>query len=162
MKQFLEVIDDAKALIDEGEKYIIFNDGKAVETNTEDEVEITLNEAIDFDDYLKKNNSNLEEEIKKNARFNTLISIKKDINLKIIHICDDQLFINYQIDVAKRTNVNLTVVYGYVVNNAKIKLDVLMHHKSNVTYREYQEFKGNAKSITSFYVLKLEVDFSLI
>lgn len=154
MKQFLEVIDDAKALIDEGEKYIIFNDGKAVETNTEDEVEITLNEAIDFDDYLKKNNSHLEEEIKKNARFNTLISIKKDINLKIIHICDDQLFINYQIDVAKRTNVNLTVVYGYVVNNAKIKLDVLMHHKSNVTYREYQEFKGNAKSITSFYVLR--------
>ena len=154
MKQLLEVIDSAKSLIDEGEKYIIFNDGKAIETNADEELEILLNESIDFNDYLKKNDSPLEAEIKKKARFNTLVSIKKDIDLKIIHICDDSLYINYQIDIAKRTNVNLTVVYGYVVNDAKIKLDVLIHHKSVVKYREYQEFSGNAQLVTSFYLLR--------
>ena len=154
MKQLLEVIDSARSLIDEGEKYIIFNDGKAVESNVDEEVEIVLNEAIDFSDYLKKNDTSLEEEIKHKARIKTLVSIKKDINLKIIHICDDNIYINYQIDIAKRTNVNLTVVYGYVVNDAKIKLDILIHHKSVVKYREYQEFTGNANLITSFYLLR--------
>lgn len=154
MKQLLEVIDSAKSLIDDGEKYIIFNDGKAVETNAYDEIDIVTNEAIDFRDYLKKNDSALEEEINHKAKIKTLVSIKKDIDLKIIHICDDNLYINYQIDIAKRTNVNLTIVYGYVVNDAKIKLDVLIHHKSIVKYREYQEFSNNANIVTSFYLLR--------
>lgn len=154
MKQLFEVIDSAKSLIDEGEKYIIFNDGKAVEENVDEECEITVDEAIDFSDYLKKIDSDLEKEVDHKAKFKTLISIKQDINLKIIHICDDNLFINYQIDIAKRLNVNLTVVYAYVVNDAKIKLDILIHHKSVVNYREFQAFSGKAKLNTSFYVLR--------
>lgn len=154
MKQLLEVIDSAKSLIDDNEKYIIFNDGKAVETNTDEEVEITVSEAIDFSDYLKKEDSDLEKEIDHKAKVKTLISIKQDVNLKIIHVCDDVKYINYQIDIAKRLNVNLTIVYGYVVNDAKIKLDVLIHHKSVVNFREYHEFSGEAKINTSFYLLR--------
>ena len=154
MKQYLQVIDSAKSLIDEGERYIIFNDGKAIDTNTGEDVEITVNEAIDFRDYLHKTNSKLENEIEKNSRFKTLISIKKDINLKIIHICDDEKYLNYQIDVAKRLNVNLSVVYSHVVNDAKIKLELLVHHKSIVNYREYQAFKENVDIVTSFYMLR--------
>lgn len=154
MKQLLEVIDSAKSLIDENEKYIIFNDGKAIDTNALDEVEITLNEAIDFSDYLRKNDTDLEKLIDQNAKVKTLVSIKKDVDLKIIHVCDDAKYINYQIDIAKRLNVNLTVVYGYVVNDAKIKLDVLIHHKSVVNFREYHEFRGEAKINTSFYLLR--------
>ena len=155
MKQLLEVIDSAKSLIDEGEKYIIFNDGKAIECNCDEtELEITVDEAIDFSDYLKKNDNELEAEIDSKARFVTLISIKKDLNLKIIHIGDDEKYISYQIDIAKRLNVNLTNVYAYIVNDARIKFDILIHHKSVVNYREYQSFSGNTKVNTSFYVLR--------
>ena len=154
MKQLLEVIDSAKSLIDDNEKYIIFNDGKAVETNADEEVEITVNESIDFSDYLRKNDTDLEKEIDRFAKVKTLVSVKKDVNLKIIHVCDDVKYINYQIDIAKRLNVNLTIVYGYVVNDAKIKLDVLIHHKSVVNFREYHEFSGETKINTSFYLLR--------
>ena len=154
MKQLLEVIDSAKSLIDDNEKYIIFNDGKAVETNADEEVEITVNESIDFSDYLRKNDTDLEKEIDRFAKVKTLVSVKKDVNLKVIHVCDDVKYINYQIDIAKRLNVNLTIVYGYVVNDAKIKLDVLIHHKSVVNFREYHEFSGETKINTSFYLLR--------
>ena len=154
MKQLLEVIDSAKSLIDDNEKYIIFNDGKAVETNADEEIEITVNESIDFSDYLRKNDTDLEKEIDRFAKVKTLVSVKKDVNLKIIHVCDDVKYINYQIDIAKRLNVNLTIVYGYVVNDAKIKLDVLIHHKSVVNFREYHEFSGETKINTSFYLLR--------
>ena len=154
MKQLLEVIDSAKSLIDDNEKYIIFNDGKAVETNADEEVEITVSESIDFSDYLRKNDTDLEKEIDRFAKVKTLVSVKKDVNLKIIHVCDDVKYINYQIDIAKRLNVNLTIVYGYVVNDAKIKLDVLIHHKSVVNFREYHEFSGETKVNTSFYLLR--------
>ena len=78
MKHFKEFEEKAYSFINDGDNFIIFNDGKAIRCNiNEDEVELEVDNYIDSFDVCKKKRTDVEEEILSKAYFNNYVHIKK-------------------------------------------------------------------------------------
>jgi Fe-S cluster assembly protein SufD len=153
MKQLQEVIEGALSLINDGEEYIIFNDGKAVKTNLQEGIEIKVNEYFDGNDYYKRKQTVIEEEINNEAKFVTSIMINRNSNLKIIHINDDVNYLDYNIRINNHVNTKITNLYYKIVNRVKIKFDILCKDHSQTQIKSFMNCYDQITTIVNAYCL---------
>lgn len=151
MRHYLEVIDQVKPLINDNESYIIFNDGKPVESNVGEGIDITLDDPYDFNSY-GYTISDEEKRISKLANMTTLITVSKSCKLKIIHICDDVEYINYQLEIMPRCDVYVTNLYLHVVSKAHILFNTITHHLANLHYLEVNSFNDDSIKYTNHHL----------
>lgn len=154
MKQLQEILNEVLGLVNENESFIIFNDGKAVRSNLDQETIISVNQFMTSDEYLKREKSPLEEEINQHAPFVTTISCQKDLDLKIIHICDDETYINYSIILDDEITLHLTNIYYQVVRDVKMKMSIVCKNKSKIHLKSFENFDNNVDLITNMYLYR--------
>lgn len=126
------LINEMMVLINEGDYYIIFNDGKPIRTNLPDEVNIEMNNYFSASDYAKNAETQITEEITQKAIFSPTINITTSANIKIIHLNKKETYIDYHLIVAENLSVNITNIYYRVTNKAKIKMDLVCKDDSCV------------------------------
>lgn len=151
MKQLKAVINDAKALVDDN--YIIFNDGKAVQVKVNKDIEVKVDNYFNSNDLYKHEKNPLENEIDMNVPFSTAIIINEDIDLTVIHINDDINYLSYNFIIEENVNATITNIYFKVVNEVKIKLDILCKDYSQVKIKSIMNCENNVKAIVNTYCL---------
>lgn len=150
MKQYKEALERIMLLVNDDENYIVFNDGKPVNTHFDDGIDISVDDPYDFESYGYTTDE--EKEIKKSSRLTTLITISSSMTLKIFHVCDDVEYINYQIEVMPRCNVKIINMYLDVLSAKHIGFNTIIHHQGNVTYYEVNNFINKITKTTTFYL----------
>lgn len=159
MRQLEKDIKKALSLINEGEQYIIFNDGKAIDTNLSEEHEISVDNKFDFSEYYeptnlgKDNKDDKEQEISKYVHFSSTIFLNDDIDLKIIHIGDDEQYMDYTIVVKSRVKAKIKNIYFDIINKTNIRLDMLIYDNADVTIYNYMNFQDEIDLIVNAYCL---------
>lgn len=142
MKQFREYEKLVYSLINDNDYYIIFNDGKPIRSNLdEDKIEICLDSNIDSYDICKRKRCKEEENIIANAHFNNCINIKKDIDLKIIYLNDDEDNLNFAFDIARNARVNILHIFVACERDTKILRDYNLNdnvYLNNITFNHYE------------------------
>ena len=142
MKQFKEYERLAYSFINDNDYYIIFNDGKPIRSNLEEDmVEISLDSNIDSFDICRRRRPNEEEDIVSNAHFNNCINIKKDIDLKIIYLNDDEDFLSFSFDIERNVKVNMIHIFLACQRDCRILRDYNLNDNvllNNITFNNYE------------------------
>lgn len=154
MKQLKLVLADALKLINEDDYYILFNDGKAVRTNLPESVDVLVDDYFDCDDYYVRKKTPLESEIDSKVKFSNTITLNEDITLKLLHINDDENFLNFNIIVKERVNAKITNIYFKVVNDIKNKLEILVEDNASLILKSVTNCYGNITNVINGYLLK--------
>ena len=142
MKQFKEYERLAYSFINDNDYYIIFNDGKPIRSNLEEDmVEISLDSNIDSFDICRRCRPNEEEDIISNAHFNNCINIKKDIDLKIIYLNDDEDNLSFSFDIERNVKVNMIHIVLACQRDCRILRDYNLNDNvllNNITFNNYE------------------------
>ena len=142
MKQFKEYERLAYSFINDNDYYIIFNDGKPIRSNLEEDmVEISLDSNIDSFDICRRRRPNEEEDIISNAHFNNYISIKKDIDLKIIYLNDDEDNLSFSFDIERNVKASLIHIFLACQRDCRILRDYNLNDNvllNNITFNNYE------------------------
>lgn len=154
MKYFKEYIDEISPLMNDNENYIILNDGKPIRENiiNEDDIEVSLDKNFDSSDYLNKPRNERENEIISKAHFNVFIKINSETTLKLFHLNDDEEYIKYSIEVARKTNVKVIDIYSRVATNAKMLTEVIVNERAKLNYVAFSRCENNVENHFNGYV----------
>lgn len=142
MKQFKEYEQLAYSFIGENDQYIIFNDGKPIRHHLDEEkIEISLDSNIDAYDICKRKRCKEEENIIEKAHFNNCIKIKKDVELKIIYLNDDEDNLSFSFDIQRNVKVNILHIFLACQRNTNILRDYNLNDNvvlKNISFNNYE------------------------
>ena len=142
MKQFKEYEQLAYSFINENDQYIIFNDGKPIRNHLDEEkIEISLDSNIDAYDICKRKRCKEEENIIEKAHFNNCINIKKDVDLKIIYLNDDEDNLSFSFDIQRNVKVNILHIFLACQRNTNILRDYNLNDNvvlKNISFNNYE------------------------
>ncbi|HEY8444861.1 MAG TPA: SufD family Fe-S cluster assembly protein [Bacilli bacterium] len=152
--KYQDEINNALTLINDDEKYIIFIDGKAINTNlTDDDCQLTVNDNVDTDDYYRRQKSKEENEILDNIDYASTILLNNNLDLKIIHLNHERKYIAYNIIVNDNIEVNITNIYYAIQNEVKIKLEFICEVNSKVHLKTFTNCNNHVHTIANAYCL---------
>jgi len=153
MKHFKEFEEKAYSFINDGDNFIIFNDGKAIRCNiNEDEVELEVDNYIDSFDVCKKKRTDVEEEILSKAYFNNYVHIKKDINLKLIYLNDDEAYLNFSYVFKRGVKANLTHIFLSCQKDCMILRDYNLNDECEVMNNTFNNYENKVCEYNNYYL----------
>lgn len=151
MKHFSMYEKKIYSLISSDDNYIIFNDGKAIRSNVDESVEITVDETFDKNDFTNRVNS-VEENIINNSPFTTFVHINKPIDLKIIRINDETEYNNIVFDINKHIKVNIIYIYLQLDIKTNTLINVICQEKSDISFLNIQSSNCALNERINFYL----------
>ncbi|MFA5542629.1 MAG: SufD family Fe-S cluster assembly protein [Bacilli bacterium] len=154
MRQLKLVLNEALQLVNEDEYFILFNDGKAVRTNLPESVDILVDEALDSSEYYSRDRSEIETEIDSKVKFSNTIVINADIQLKILHINDEEEYLNSNVIIKKNVNATISNVYYHVINDIKNKIEIVVEDNAKLTLKSITNCYGKFTNIINGYLLE--------
>ncbi len=156
MRHFREHEQEVYALINEGENYIIFNDGKAIrrniDGNSDDILDITVGESFSCDDICHRKRPADEYDIIKKSKFTNIIHIYKSMNLKVIHINDDEENVNVVYDISEKAVVSIINIYYMIDKKTNALIEISCNDYSKVNYMTYMRASSPLKIKLNCYL----------
>ncbi|MDD4212733.1 MAG: SufD family Fe-S cluster assembly protein [Bacilli bacterium] len=147
---FQESLVKAQCLIQEDEDYIVFNDGKPIRTHLKEAISVEMDNYFDATDYRQSTENSLIEDIEKNAPFSPTVHIQSNCTLKVIHMNDDEQYIDYHILIDRDVECYIINIYFQVTGKTKIKMDVVVGDSAKVVLKNitnaYDELEVNIRS----------------
>ncbi len=135
MKRFAEYEKEVFSLINENDHYIIFNDCKAILNNV-DEIGVDIDVANSFDcyDICKRKRPKEENIISQKAKFTTMVSIHQNIDLKIVHVNDQEKAMNLVFDVDEHVQARIMQIYLHIDIEMSSLIEINCNEHSQVQY----------------------------
>lgn len=153
MKHFKEFEEKAYSFINDGDNYIIFNDGKPIRRNiNEDEIELEVDNCVDCYDVCKKKRTDVEEEILSKAHFNNYVHIKKNISLKLIYLNDDEAYLNFSYEFKRGVKANLTHIFLSCQKDCKILRDYNLNDECEIVNNTFNNYENNVNEYNNYYL----------
>jgi len=136
MKYYLEHKNEVIPLLNEGENYIIFNDGKPIKEIflNDSDIEVSMDECIELSDYAPIQRSKEADEIRSKVGFNVHITIHNDVTLKLIHLNDDADMASFSLSVDSKKQAKVLDIYLSIARESKVLTEVLLNTKSKLDY----------------------------
>ncbi|MFA6627035.1 MAG: SufD family Fe-S cluster assembly protein [Bacilli bacterium] len=132
---FQDNINKAKTLIQEDEDYIIFYDGKPIRTHLRENLNVEMDNNFDATDYRTNTSNAYIEEIQEHAPFSPTLRIRANTSLKVIHLNENEKYIDYHIIIDRCVECRITNIYYKVTGKTKIKMDVVVGEDAKVIFK---------------------------
>lgn len=152
MKRLNEAMQEVLTLVNENEYYIIFNNGRAVKTNIDDSIEITIDDYINGCDYFKRPLTPFETQVGIQSKNSSMVRITKNMDLKIIHLNDSETYLDYGIIISDGVHAMITNIYYQVECKANFKVEIVCKDMSVVHFRNFEHFKQSVSLHNNIYV----------
>ena len=153
MKYYKEHIDEFSKVFSDNENYIIFNDGKPIRNNiNEDEIEISLDENLDPKDICEIERCEEEKELIETAKFNVNIKIHSSLSLKLIHLNDDEPYVTFSFMIDPKIEVKIIDIYSRIDIKAHILNEILVNDRAKLDYFSFSRCEKEAEQRLNVYV----------
>lgn len=150
MKPLQENLKSAMMLVGEEDYYIIFNDGKPICTHLDEDIILEMDNYFDANEFQTKTDTPLTHEIEEHAHFSPTLQVKKNANIKVIHLNQEEQYIDYHLIIDDGIVSNITNIYLKVTGKTKIKMDVVVEDEANLTLKNitnsYDDLEINIRS----------------
>jgi Fe-S cluster assembly protein SufD len=154
MKYFREHIDEFSKIYKESENYIIFNDGKPIRENilNEEDVEVSLDESLDPRDICEVERCDAEKKLIKNAKFNVNVKIHKPLQLKLIHLNDDEATVTFSFEIDPKIEVKIIDIYTRVDIKSHILNEILVNDRAKLDYFSFSRCEKSIEHKMNVYI----------
>lgn len=150
MKALNEHIEQAMKLVGSDDYYIIFNDGKPIRTHLDEDIILEMDHYFDANDYRLKTETPLIREIEAHSHFSPTLQVNKNANIKVIHINDEEQYIDYHLMINDGVVSQITNIYLKVTGKTKVKMDVVVEDEANLMLKNitnaYDDLTINIRS----------------
>ena len=154
MRQYKKFESLISSFINENENYIVFNDGKPIRQNIIDEnsIDICVDNVMDCFDICMRKRPKYEDDIISNAHFNNYLLFKKDMDIKIIYLNDEEDNITFSFDFERDINVNVTNIFLAFDRDTNILNDYNLNDCTNIVINNFTNYDKNILEYNNYYL----------